>query len=163
MAKRPHSSATEPAPGQRALRILARREVSEARLAWDLAAQGLDPERVHAELEVARGLGALDDVRSASVRALALVEKGAHGRQGMQARLVAAGYPAELVQEVVRTAIETAGWDEPTAARRLLSRYAAPTGPRGLARLGRFLLARGFDPETVRRVLPGLEGMGGPG
>jgi len=40
------------APGQRALRILARREVSAARLALDLAAQGLDPKQVAAELEV---------------------------------------------------------------------------------------------------------------
>jgi len=163
MAKRPDSSAAQPPPGQHALRILARREVSEARLAWDLAAQGLDPERVQAELEAARRLGALDDIRSAGVRALTLVEKGTHGRQGMQARLVAAGYPAELVQKVLRTAIAAAAWDEPTAARRLLSHRPAPTGPRGLARLGRFLLARGFDPETVRRVLPGLEGMEGPG
>jgi len=67
------------------------------------------------------------------------------------------------VQQVLRTALEATGWDEPTAARRLLSHQPAPTGPRDLARLGRFLVARGFDPETVRRVLPGLEGMEGPG
>lgn len=137
--------------------------MSAARLALDLAAQGLDPEQVAAELEVVQRLGALDDLRSAGARARALVEQGTHGRQGMQARLVGAGYSAELVEQVLGAAIDSAGWDEPTAARTLLAHRPAPDGPRALARLGRFLLARGFHPDTVRRVLPGLEGMEGPG
>lgn len=153
----------EQTPGRRALAILARREVSRARLVQDLARQGLDPERIAAELEAVQRLGALDDVRSAGARALALVEKGTHGRRGMQSRLVAAGYPADLVAQVLTRAIDSTGWEELTAARGLLARRPAPDGPRARARLGRFLLARGFDPDVVQGVLPGLEGMEGPG
>ena len=161
MGRRPQPDV--PAPGQRALRILARREVSEARLARDLAAQGLDGEQIEAELAAVRKLGALDDVRSAGARAQVLVEQGTHGVAGMRARLVAAGYGPQLVDGTLRAAIEATGWEEATAARALLATRPAPDGARGLARLARFLLSRGFDPETVRRVLPGLEGMEGPG
>ena len=108
-------------------------------------------------------LGALDDVRSAGIRALMLVEKGTHGRQGMQARLLAAGYPAPLVDAALDAAIEATGWDERTAAHALLAHRPAPHGPKAVARLGRFLLARGFAPDTVQAALPGLEGMEGPG
>jgi SOS response regulatory protein OraA/RecX len=163
MSTPPDTVASEDRPGRRALRILARREVSAARLAEALATQGLGPERVAEELEVVRRLGALDDVRSAGARALALVEKGTHGRRGMHARLVAAGYPAPLVEEVLLSAIEASGWEERTAACTLLSGRPLPDGPRALARLGRLLLARGFDPDIVHGVLPGLEGMEGPG
>ena len=163
MGTRRDRVAAEQEPGRRALSILARHEVSAARLGELLARQGLGPERIAAELEVVERLGALDDVRSAGARARALVEKGAHGRRGMELRLAAAGYPAALVERALGVAIEEAGWSERRAAAALLAARPPPDGPRAMARLGRFLLARGFAADTLRALLSGLEGMEGSG
>ena len=51
---------------------------------------------------VEEAVGALDERRSARIRARTLVLKGGWPRGAMHARLVQQGYPADLAEEVIR-------------------------------------------------------------
>jgi len=139
--------------GLRALRTLARREVSTVSLREALRRAGLTEQEVESELEAAIRLGALDDRRSVRVRARALVLRGGWGREAMHARLVQQGYPPALAEDALAEAIRDEGWTARAAAARLLTPGAAAR------RSARRLLARGFDPALVRELLPGVEGM----
>ena len=143
--------------GLLALRTLARREVSTEALRAALHRAGLAPDQAEAELEVARRTGALDDLRSARARARALVLRGGWGRTAMLGRLVRLGYPAGLAEEALAEAIREEGWDERSAAARLLR------GTGDSLRRARRLLSRGFDPALVRELIPGVAGMEEPG
>ena len=139
--------------GLRALRTLARREVSTAVLREALRRAGLPEEEIEAELRAAIELGALDDRRSARARARALVLRGGRARDAMLTRLVQQGYPPALAEEALAEAIREEGWTARAAASQLV---VAGVPPR---RLARRLLARGFDLALVRELLPGVEGM----
>ena len=139
--------------GLRALRTLARRELSTAALREALRRAGLPEEEIEAELHAAIRLGALDDRRSARARARALVLRGGWAREAMHARLVHQGYPPELAEEALAEAIREEGWTARAAASRLVVPGVPPR------RLARRLLTRGFDPALVRELLPGVEGM----
>lgn len=114
---------------------------------------GLPEEEVEAELEAATRLGALDDHRSARIRARGLVLRGGWARGAMQARLVQQGYPPGLAEEALAEAIRDEGWEERAAAARAILQGEPPR------RSARRLLARGFAPALVRELLPGVEGM----
>ena len=114
---------------------------------------GLSEQQIEAELQAAIRLGALDDRRSARVRARALVLRGGWAREAMHQRLVQQGYQPALAEEALAEAIREEGWTARAAAARLVVK-GEPTG-----RSARRLLARGFDPALVREVLPGVEGM----
>lgn len=139
--------------GLRALRTLARRDLSAAALREALRRAGLDEEEVEAEVEAAVRLGALDERRSAGSRARALVLAGGWPRAAMHARLVGHGYPPTLAEEALAEAIRDEGWDARAAARRALRPGEPPV------RSARRLLSRGFDPVLVRELIPGVEGM----
>ena len=104
-------------------------------------------------MEAAVRLGALDERRSASARARALVLRGGWPRQAMHARLVQQGYPPALAEEVLSDAIRDGGWEPRAAARGALHPGEPPV------RSARRLLSRGFDPVLVRELIPGVEGM----
>jgi SOS response regulatory protein OraA/RecX len=133
--------------------MLARRDTSAAALREALRRDGLADEEVEAELEAAVRLGALDERRSARIRARALVLKGGWPRGAMHARLVQQGYPAGLAEEALAEVLRDEGWDVRVAAAR-----AVVSGERP-ARSARRLLARGFDPALVRELFPGVEGI----
>ena len=133
--------------------MLARREVSTVALREALRRAGLSDPEITAELQAATRLGALDDRRSAAVRARTLVLRGGWAREAMQARLVNEGYSSPLAREALDEAIRDEGWTPRAAAARLLVRGEPPR------RSARRLLARGFDPALVRELLPGVEGM----
>jgi len=118
-----------------------------------LRRSGLPEHEVEAELQAAIRLGALDDQRSARVRARALVLRGGWARGAMHARLVQEGYPPPVAEEALSEAIQDEGWDARAAAARLIVRGEPPR------RSARRLLARGFDASLVRELLPGVEGM----
>ena len=139
--------------GLRALRTLARREVSTAALREALRRAGLPEEEIEAEVLAAIRLGALDDRRSARARARTLVLAGGWAAEAMRSRLVQKGYPPDLAEEALAEVIREEGWTARAAAARLV----VPGVP--LRRLARRLLARGFDLALVRELLPGVEGM----
>ncbi len=127
--------------------------MSEATLREALRRSGLADEEVEAELQAAIRLGALDDRRSAGVRARTLVLRGGWALEAMRARLIQQGYAAALAEEALSEAIRDEGWDARSAAARLIVRGEPPR------RSARRLLARGFDAALVRELLPGVEGM----
>lgn len=144
-------------PGLVALKLLSRREISSVHLIEELARRGFSPEQAAAEVEAVTRFGALDDLRSAGARARRLLEQRGHGRGGLVSRLLSAGYPGELVERVLAVAIEESGWEEREVAAALVARRGPARDARSVARLARFLQARGFDPEVVRSLVPGLE------
>jgi regulatory protein len=138
----------------RAIAALARREHSRAELARKLA-RHLEPpddpatlERVLDELE-ARQL--LSDERYASA---AVRSRGArYGNARLRRELGAKGVPAELAAAAVQS---QAGGEFERARAIWQRRFGAP--PDSLAeraRQMRFLQARGFSSDTIRRVLGG--------
>jgi regulatory protein len=153
VGRRSSTGASAAGTGTRALRVLARREVSEVGLRAALGRTGLDEASVEAELEAARALGVLDDARSVEVRARRLVEGRALGREGMHRRLLAAGYAPSLVETALQRAIAEAGWEERPVAEALIVSRPVPMDARGRARLGRLLLSRGFAAELVEDLL----------
>lgn len=109
-------------------------------------------------------LGYLDDDAWARARARSLVAPGRLGPRLALQRLEAAGIPREKARDAVRTAMReaasdlgTGGEEEAALCRELASRRApgglAGLDDRGLARLSRFLIGRGFSGEAVARVL----------
>jgi len=139
--------------GLRALRTLARREVSEAALREALRRSGLAHDEVEAELQAAIRLGALDDRRSARARARTLVLRGGWAREAMRTRLIQQGYAPAVAEEALTEVIRDEGWEARAAAARLIVPGWSPR------RSARRLLARGFDAALVRELLPGVEGM----
>ena len=153
VGRRRSTGASVAGTGTRALRVLARREVSEAGLRAALGRAGLDQATVEAEVEAARALGVLDDARSVEVRARRLVEGRALGQAGMRRRLLESGYPPALVERALRDVIAEAQWDERSVAEELVRARAVPPDARGRARLARLLLSRGFQSELVEDLL----------
>jgi regulatory protein len=155
----------EPSPLQkaraRALRLLAARPRTEAQVRDRLARAGFGPQ---ADEVVAwlRELRYLDDAAYARDRARSLLAPGRLGPRLAERRLVAAGIPPEQARRAVAGALAGAEGDGPPpgeAARcRLLAERRA-RGPiealddRQRARLGRFLLARGFSGSAVSAAL----------
>jgi SOS response regulatory protein OraA/RecX len=133
--------------------MLARREVSTVALREALRRVGLSEQEIEAEVQAAIRLGALDDRRSAGVRARALVLRGGWAREVMHQRLVQQGYQPALAEEALAEAIREEGWTARAAAARVVHPGEPPR------RSARRLLARGFEPALVRELLPGVEGM----
>lgn len=128
----------------RAGRTLARRDVSEASLRARLGRAGVAAATVEETTDVLRRTGTLDDERFATRRAEALAERG-WGNAAVEARLETEGAPPEAISEAV-AGLEPE-WDR---ARRASGKLP----PRKAAAL---LARRGFDPDTIEAVVPGLD------
>lgn len=138
----------------RALRLLARREHTRSELSGKLLAAHVDsPESVELLLDKLTAEGLLSDQRYCETRA------NRRGRKFGDARLAdelrAQGVAGDLVDAVL-----AAGEDELSRARRVwqrkfAGRAAVPADLTENARQFRFLAARGFSGETIRRVLRG--------
>lgn len=147
-----------------ALRQLAARARTEAQLRARLARDGLDAE-ADATVDWLRRLGYLDDLAYARARARALVASGRAGPRLAVRRLEGEGISAADARAAVAAALSGEEGSDPRAAelalcRNLAERRARPVAlsaldARARARLGRFLLGRGFTPEVVARVLGG--------
>jgi len=128
----------------RALRSLARREHTRSELRRKLAP--------HEETE-----GQLDALLDAERAAASLVHRRAArlGTQRLRQELQAKGLDASTVD----AALDGLGGTELERARALWERKFGAPAPdaAGRARQMRFLLARGFSADTVRRVVRGVE------
>jgi len=100
------------------------------------------------------GLGYLDDAAYARERARALVALGRLGPRLAELRLAAAGIPRDSARRAVADAL---GTGEAARCRHLAERRARRPIPdldeRERARLGRFLLGRGFSGRAVSSAL----------
>ena len=137
----------------RALRLLAARPRTEAQVRDRLARAGL-AEEAGEVVTWLLGLGYLDDDAFARARARALVAPGRLGPRLAERRLAAAGIPRESARRAVAEAL---GAEETVRCRHLAERRARRPIPdlddRERARLGRFLLARGFSGLAVSSAL----------
>ncbi|MHB8417715.1 MAG: regulatory protein RecX [Myxococcales bacterium] len=143
-------SRTEAHPAYaRALRLLAARPRSRARLRERLLAAGHSPEEVEAALARAVELGYLDDCAFARARAEALL--GRYAAPAVERKLAADGVSAELARE---TLAELQA-DDASLARTLLERRfgSEPLAGTLAARAARFLAGRGFGEELIERLL----------
>jgi regulatory protein len=137
----------------RALRSLARREHTRSELRRKLAPHEETEGQLDALLDALQAQGFLSDERAAA----SLVHRRAArlGTQRLRQELQAKGLDASTVD----AALEGLGGTELERARVLWERkFGAPAhDAAGRARQIRFLLARGFAADTVRRVVRGVE------
>ena len=141
----------------RALRLLAQREHSRAELERKLAPYAETPEALAVALDALQAKGFIDEAR--------VVDSVLHRRSAqwgvarVRAELQAKGLDASAVSDAVVQLKDT----EPERARALWARkFGAP--PQDLAeraRQMRFLAARGFAADVIRRVVPPAGADGG--
>ena len=141
----------------RALRYLAQREHSRAELERKLARHVEDTDGASAEAHIARALdelaaaGFLSDARAAES---VLAHQGARlGSRRLKQTLQAKGLDAALVSATLQAARGT----ELERAREVWRRRfgAPPADAAERAKQMRFLAARGFDGDVIRRVVAG--------
>ena len=137
----------------RALRLLAAREYSRAELERKLQAHEAVPGELAQALDELQTKGFINEVRVVQ----SVVHRRAErlGAQRVRAELNAKGLPPELVAEAVDGLRAT----EETRARDVWRRKfgQAAGDPRERAKQMRFLAARGFSSEAIRRVVSGAD------
>ncbi|MBM3779050.1 MAG: hypothetical protein FJW23_12595 [Acidimicrobiia bacterium] len=143
-----------------ALRVLARRELTVRQVRDRLEQAGHDAVAVDAAIARLLHERALDDARAA--RAIARHEIVIRHRGPLRARraLEAAGVTSDLAARAIEDAL---GETDPAAAMTaaLATRWpgdAPITGRRDVARLYRFLVGRGFEPDRVMALLRARRG-----
>lgn len=134
----------------RALRVLARRDCTRAELAQRLAPYAPDDDALQAVLDECAVRGWLDEQRTVESH---LNRRAARlGAARVQAELRARGVSEEALQA---TRDQLAGTEAERARTVWERRFGAvPTDAADRARQMRFLAARGFAAEVVRRVVP---------
>jgi regulatory protein len=137
-----------------ALRLLARRELSEAQVRERLARRGHAPGDIEAVVARLKAAQAIDDGRAAA----AIARKAAGRRSRLHARrtVEAAGIAPETARRAVDEAFQSIDADaalDAALARRLRGRAVADQAER--QRLYRHLVARGFAPHKVLARLGG--------
>lgn len=152
---RPESRASKAKPGLslkgRALKYLAAREHSRVELRRKLAPHAESTEQIDAVLDVLEAKGLLSAQRFADSM---LHRKAARfGAARIQAELAQHQLPADIAREAVQTLRDT----EFERAHALWARrYGEPAQtPEDKAKQMRFLAARGFSGEVIRRVVRG--------
>ena len=138
-----------------ALKMLARRELSERQVRQRLARQGHPDDAVDdavARLKVDRSL---DDDRVAHALARHEVLTRRHGRARAERQLAAAGISAPLARAALDEVL--GGVDQDTllesALRRRLRDSEAVADQKAFQRLYRYLLGQGFESDRILRVL----------
>jgi regulatory protein len=140
----------------RALRALAQREHSRTELERKLLRHAEDTDEASAAQQVAAALDELTAhglISEARVAESVLASQAPRmGARRLRQTLVAKGLPPELVSSTLQAARGT----ELERAQALWQRRfgAPPVDAAARVRQLRFLIGRGFDGETVRRVVP---------
>jgi regulatory protein len=137
------------------LRMLAGRELSEAQVRQRLARRNHSPDNIDEAVARLRAEAAIDDVRAA--RAIARREVSIKGRGRLRARLAIerAGISRDLAARAIDAVFEDVDDDallEAALNRRLRGRDR-PANDAEFRRVYRALVARGFEPDAVLRLL----------
>ncbi len=138
-----------------ALKMLARRELSEAQLRQRLTRREHDPEQIEAALTRLKAERSLDDERVAG--AIARTETGLkkRGRYRVTRQIEAAGIAPAIARRVVDETFAAIDGDtllSEALARRLRGRTRIDDD-REFRRLYRHLVAQGFEPDRVLALL----------
>jgi regulatory protein len=137
----------------RALRLLSGREHSRSELERKLAGHEDEPGQLRRVLDELQAKGFIDHTRVAE--SLIHRRAGKLGAARIRRELQAKGLDAELVAQTVAGLRAT----EVQRAREVWRRKfdAPPADPAERGKQARFLAARGFDGEVIRRVLSGVD------
>lgn len=159
----PRRSARQPLSLKgRALRLLGMREHSRTELERKLASQEQAPGELAQVLDELQAKGFINEARV--VESLVHRRAGAFGSARIRQDLLQKGVATDVVQATVR---ELQGSEFERAKALWLKRFGAPVAgepvdPRQQLRQLRYLMARGFSAEVVRKVVREL-GRGDPG
>ncbi|MGH2357623.1 MAG: regulatory protein RecX [Candidatus Limnocylindria bacterium] len=160
---------TSPPDGAAALDIAGRFLATRPRTRWEverrLRRAGASPEVVDATVEQLAALGYVDDAAFVRWWVEQRDRHAPRGRRMLEAELRQHGVPRDLIESLrdELTAPQRAPHegglpaDDEARAREALARHLrgrpVPDDQKALQRLGAFLVRRGFDPETARRIL----------
>jgi len=137
----------------RALRLLSGREHSRSELERKLAAHEDEPGQLRRVLDELEAKGFIDHARVAE--SLIHRRAGKLGASRIRQELQAKGLDAELVAQTVAGLRDTEVQRARDVWRRKFDAPPADAAERG--KQTRFLAARGFDGEVIRRVLSGVD------
>jgi regulatory protein len=137
------------------LKLLARRELSEAQVRQRLARKGHEPDAIDDAIQRLRDERALDDERAAGAIARTQTSLKGRGRARVRREIERAGIARPLADRAVDAAFE--GQDDDAlleeALRKRLRGRSTIADERETGRLYRYLIGQGFDPERVLAAL----------
>jgi regulatory protein len=138
------------------LRLLARRELSEAQLRERLARKAFELRDIDGAVARLRRTGALDDFRvaTAAARTEALVKR--RGRIRIQRHLASLGIASATITRAldeVSSAVDESALIEAALARRLRDPRARIEDAAHFRRLHQYLVRQGFEPSAVTALL----------
>ena len=147
--ERGRKPAFQPSLKGRALRLLSQREHTRRELERKLARFEEEPGTLAQALDELQARGFLDERRAAE--SLAHRRASAYGAARLRQEMQDKGLDRELITQTLAGLQDS----EEARARQVWQRRfdAIPVDAKGRARQGRFLLARGFSGDVVRRVL----------
>jgi regulatory protein len=137
------------------LKMLARRELSEAQVRQRLSRLGHDVAVIDEAVTRLKDAGSLDDARTAGAIARTEVNVRHRGRLRVRQRLAAAGITGHLADRAMDEALAGVDVEAQILAlleRRLRGRPGAASEA-DFARLYRYLVGQGFEADLVVRVL----------
>jgi regulatory protein len=137
------------------LKLLARRELSEAQVRRRLERRGFDKDTVDRAIERLKAARGIDDhrVATAIVRTEALVKR--RGTLRVKQRLERAGIAPAVARKVMNEIlqeVDDASLIETALLKKLRGRITI-SSERELQRLYRFLVRQGFEPERILQAL----------
>lgn len=139
-----------------ALRMLARRDLSEGEIRERLSVKGYPLAEAQAAIGRLRELGLVDDKGLCARLARSYRETRGYGPVKIAWALRARRFPAALIGETVRAS--SSGEEELAAAAALRKKFRGgiPRGRQGAAKACRFLAGRGFSPDACRKAVRGV-------
>jgi regulatory protein len=138
-----------------ALKMLARRELSEAQLRQRLLRRQHDPDAIEAALARLKSERSLDDERVAGAIARSETNLKKRGRYRVTRQIEAAGIASSIAKRIVDETFAAIDGDAligQALARRLRGRTRIEDD-REFQRLYRYLVAQGFEPDRVMALL----------
>jgi regulatory protein len=138
-----------------ALRLLARRELSEAQVRQRLARRQHDPEAIDAAIDRLKGARSIDDDRTAAAIARSELSVRGRGRLRVRRQIEAAGIAPAVAQRAVEDAfaeVDDQALLEGALDRRLRGRTTI-ADDREMQRLYRYLIGQGFDSDRILKAL----------
>lgn len=158
MPPAPRSASPDPGRGAyvSALRLLARRELSEAQVRARLGQRGFDADSIEAAVGRLRAERALDDRRVALAGARTASQIKRRGRARVLRDIEALGIAREVARQAVDEVFGALNEDallEAALSRRLPGGRSRIASPAEFGRLYRYLLGQGFDPSKIVALL----------
>lgn len=138
-----------------ALKMLARRELSEAQVRQRLARRGHEPDAIDEAIARLREERAIDDARVAEAIARTETATKRRGRRRVRMQIERAGISTPMAKRAVDEAFEAIDDDallEASLAKRLRGRERI-ADDREFQRLYRYLIGQGFDADRVMKAL----------